>query len=164
MGRREVIYRSNEDKTDEQAHAYVQTHQAAHRYLAYRDIPLLLQQFAHGKRALDYGAGTGASSVFLSDLGFDVIGVDVSSGMLEKAQTNFPDIQFCSVENLTAANDFDVVFSSFVLFELDKKDNIVQYLNKSSSFLKENGIASINVFTFYACYRNISSINRKGDA
>ncbi len=140
MAKEGVIYRSAEEKTDEQAHAYVQTHQAPHRYLAYRDIPTFLRQFVHGKRALDFGAGTGASSSFLCRLGFDVTGVDISSGMLEEARANFPYIQFCLVENLTAAADFDVVFSSFVLFEIANRNNIVKYLNKACSFLKKGGI------------------------
>lgn len=134
-----IVYRSAEDKTEEQAHQYLQTHQAPHRYLAYRDVPTFIRQFVKSKRALDYGAGTGASSSFLYDLGLEVIGVDVSSNMLEKARANFPFIQFCSVEELIPAADFDLVFSSFVLFELSCKENIIRYLNKSSSFLKKDG-------------------------
>ncbi len=100
MGTAGIVYRSTEDKTKEQAHLYLQTHQAPHRYLAYRDIPNFIRQFVKGKRAVDYGAGTGASSSFLYDLGLDVIGLDLSSNMLEKARDNFPFIQFCSVEEL----------------------------------------------------------------
>lgn len=140
MGTAGVVYRSAEDKTEEQACRYLQTHQAPHRYLAYRDIPTFVHQFVKGKRTLDYGSGTGASSSFLFDMGLDVLGIDVSSKMLEQARSNFPSIQFCSVENLIPAEEFDLVFSSFVLFELASKDDIVQYLNKSFSFLKKDGI------------------------
>lgn len=135
-----TVYRSAEDKTEEQAHQYLQTHQAPHRYLAYRDIPSFVRQFVKGNRALDHGAGTGASTSFLYDLGLDVIGLDVSSNMLEKARDNFPFIQFCSVDELIPVADFDLVFSSFVLFELSCKEDIIQYLNKSFSFLKNEGI------------------------
>lgn len=140
MGAVGIVYRSAEDKTEEQVHRYLQTHQAPHRYLAYRDIPAFIHQFVNGTRALDYGSGTGSSSSFLYDLGFDVIGLDIDSNMLEKAQANFPSIQFCKVENLLPSADFDLVFSSFVLFELSCKEDIVQYLNKSFSFLKKDGI------------------------
>lgn len=135
-----VVYRSAEDKTEEQARQYLQTHQAPHRYLAYRDIPALIHQFIKGTRVLDYGAGTGASSSFLYDLGLDVTGLDVSSNMLIKARANYPSIQFYSVENLIPNADFDLVFSSFVLFELASKKDLVQYLNKSFSFLKKDGV------------------------
>lgn len=135
-----IIYRSAEDKTEELAQQYLQTHLAPHRYLAYRDIPSFVHQFVKGKRALDYGAGTGASSSFLHDLGLNVIGIDISYNMLKKAQNNFPYIQFMSVNELLPAANFDLVFSSFVLFELPCKDEIIQYLNKSFSFLKDGGI------------------------
>ena len=100
MGTAGVVYRSAEDKTKEQAYQYLQTHQAPHRYLAYRDVPTFVHQFVKGTRALDYGAGTGASSSFLYDLGLDVIGLDISSNMLEKARANFPSIQFYSAKSL----------------------------------------------------------------
>lgn len=135
-----VVYSSAEDKTEEQARTYLQTHQAPHRYLAYRDIPAFIREFVKGRKALDYGAGTGASSSFLYELGLDVIGLDVSTNMLEKARSSFPYIKFHSVEKLFPAADFDLVFSSFVLFELASKDDIVQYLTKSFAFLKNGGI------------------------
>ena len=100
MGAVSVAYFSAEDKTEEQAHVYLQTHQAPHRFLAYRNIPAYIHQYVQGKRALDFGAGTGASSSFLQDLGFDVIGTDVSSSMLEKAQANFPSIEYSAAGNL----------------------------------------------------------------
>ena len=140
MGTAGIVYRSTEDKTEEQAHQYLQTHQAPHRYLAYRDIPTFIHQFVKGTRVLDYGAGTGASSSFLHNLGLDVIGVDVSSNMLEKARTSYPSIQFRSVESLPPVADFDLVFSSFVLFELSCKKDLIEYLNRSFLFLKNDGI------------------------
>ncbi len=135
-----VVYKSAEDKTDVQAHYYLQTHQAPHRYLAYRDIPAFIQQFVTGRRALDYGAGTGSSASFLYKLGFDVTGTDISFNMLEKARGNFPHIRFCHVNELQIVSRFDLVFSSFVLLELSSKKDIIAYLSKASSFLREEGI------------------------
>lgn len=134
------IYHSAKDKTEEQARVYTETHKVPHRYLAYRDIPILLDRFVNGKKALDYGSGTGASTSFLHDLGFDVTGVDVSVEMLAKARLSFPSIQFCDIHKLNPAENLDFVFSSFVLFEIASKTDIIHYLNRAASFLKKNGI------------------------
>ena len=37
-------------------------------------------------RALDLGCGTGATAFFLSQMGFDVFGVDISKSAIEKAK------------------------------------------------------------------------------
>lgn len=140
MGLKTAVYKSAENKTEELVNYYLQTHRSPHRYLAYRDIPKFIRQFVQGRRTLDFGAGTGASAEFLHNLDLDVIGLDVSFNMLEKARSNFPYIEFHHVNSLIPREDFDLVFSSFVLLELSSKKDIIQYLNKSLSFLKENGI------------------------
>lgn len=140
MGTAEVIYRSAGSKTEEQVRCYSQTHEAPHRYLAYRDVPLFIRQFVKGKRALDFGAGTGASSSFLLSLGLDVVGVDISLEMLKTARFNFPHIPFYNVKSRMVAGEFDLIFSSFVLFELASMNDMVQYLSKAFSFLKEGGV------------------------
>ncbi len=135
-----VAYKSDETKTEELAECYLQTHKASHRYLAYRDIPKFINKFVKGRRTLDFGSGTGASAEFLYNLDLDVIGLDVSWNMLEKARSNFPYMKFHHVDDLTPNGDFDFVFSSFVLLELSTKKEIIQYLKKSLSFLKEGGV------------------------
>lgn len=140
MRQKAVVYNSADNKTKVVASNYSKTHQTPHRYLAYRDIPKFIRQFVKGRRALDFGAGTGASAEFLYNLGLDVIGLDVSSNMLAEARSNFPYIEFYHVNDLPIHADFDCVFSSFVLLELATKQEIIQYLNQSLSFLKENGI------------------------
>jgi SAM-dependent methyltransferase len=157
----EIVYRSAEKKTEEQVQGYLQTHQAPHRFLAYRDIPTYIQQLVQGKRALDYGAGTGASSSFLYELGLEVTGIDVSLDMLKKARLNFPHIQFHEFEDLISVEHFDLVFSSFVLFEISSKEGIVKYLNQASSFLKKNGIfiGITGSECLYSLFRNWLTFN-----
>lgn len=135
-----VVYESTSKKTSELATEYLRTHGAPHRYLAYRDIPKIFSEFVVGKKILDFGAGTGASAEFLHRLGFDVTGVDISQKMLDEARTLLPDLTFCHVEDLSASEDFDLVFSSFVLLELASKDEITTYLSKAHSFLKAGGV------------------------
>lgn len=54
-------------------------------YLAYRDLPEIINNHAKGKRALDFGCGTGRSTRFLKELGFEAVGIDISSCMIEQA-------------------------------------------------------------------------------
>lgn len=63
-----------------------------------------------GAKVLDVGCGTGRTTYPLHECGFDVIGVDISEEMVDRAQQLFPDIQFY-VDDVTALrfedNSFD---------------------------------------------------------
>jgi SAM-dependent methyltransferase len=86
-------------------------------YLAYRDLPELLSRHVHGDAALDFGCGTGRSTRFLRELGFDVVGVDVSAEMLARARELDPGGRYlllgdASLDDLPAAA-FDVVLAAY---------------------------------------------------
>lgn len=135
-----VIYHSLQDKTKDLANAYAKTDQLSHRYLAYRDLPKLIEYYVQGNRALDHGTGTGLSANYLHELGFNVLGVDINLMMLEKARETFPYIQFLETKNLVPKSQFDLVFSSFVLFDMKSKTEIADYLHNCSSFIDKSGI------------------------
>ena len=71
----------------DRARAYADLEFPGTYYLAFRDLPMLLRKYVCGTRALDFGCGTGRSTRFLRDLGFEVIGVDVSEVMLDQARS-----------------------------------------------------------------------------
>ena len=49
------------------------------QYLAFRDISMLIREYAGSiSSALDYGCGAGRSTRFLKRLGFNVVSVDIS--------------------------------------------------------------------------------------
>lgn len=54
--------------------------------LAFRDLPSIFSAHVEGVRALDFGCGAGRSTRFLRDLGFHVVGVDISEPMLARAR------------------------------------------------------------------------------
>jgi len=60
-------------------------------HLAFRDLPSLVCHYGRGSRALDFGCGTRRSTRFLRDLGFQVIGLDISQAMLDQARSLDPD-------------------------------------------------------------------------
>ena len=69
----------------ERADAYAQLEFRGTYFLAFRDLPTLIRKHVTGRMALDFGCGTGRSTRFLRDLGFDVLGVDIAAQMLERA-------------------------------------------------------------------------------
>jgi len=86
-------------------------------WLAFRDLPALLARHAQGRRALDFGCGTGRSTRFLRDLGFDPVGVDISAPMLERARARDPDGDYRLVPDGDlsglASDAFDLVLATF---------------------------------------------------
>lgn len=93
-------------------------------YLAFRDLPAVLSKHVTGKRALDFGCGTGRSTRLLRQLGFQGTGVDISEDMLRLARTADPDGDYRLVpeDNLNqfASGAFDLILSAFTF------DNIPQ--------------------------------------
>lgn len=55
------------------------------------DLPAIIATHVGGRAALDFGCGAGRSTRFLKRLGFDAIGIDVSSQMIELARGADPD-------------------------------------------------------------------------
>ncbi len=138
-----TIYHSHDEKSTEQALGYSKTNQSISRYLAYRDIPSLITQYVHGKKTLDYGAGTGFSTQFLQEQNLDVTGVDISNEMLAQAVSNCPNTPFYLIQNGSipiASETYDLVFSSFVLFELGSEKEILNYLKEARRVMKEDGV------------------------
>jgi SAM-dependent methyltransferase len=64
------------DATRAQAYATLEFKNTYH--LAYRDIPAILGEHVRGRKSLDFGCGTGRSTRFLRQLGFEVTGVDIA--------------------------------------------------------------------------------------
>jgi ubiquinone/menaquinone biosynthesis C-methylase UbiE len=85
--------------------------------LVERDLPGILSRYVTGRRALDFGCGTGRSSRLLRDCGFEVTGVDVSTSMVEHARMADPtgDYRLLEGGDLTAlpAASFDLVLAAF---------------------------------------------------
>jgi len=101
-------------------------------YLAFRDLPQILKAHVCGERALDFGCGTGRSTRFLQNLGFNVIGVDISVEMLHLAREHDPKGNYLLVKPgkpfEVEAGSMDLVFAAFPF------DNIATAATKISLF------------------------------
>jgi SAM-dependent methyltransferase len=56
---------------EERARAYATLQFPGTYYLAFRDLPALIRRYNHGRRALDFGCGTGRSTRFLRNFGLE---------------------------------------------------------------------------------------------
>lgn len=112
-------------------------------YLAFRDIPSLVNKYVTGKSTLDFGCGAGRSTRFLKDLNLNVEGVDINKEMIDQARSIDPDINFTLINKDTTnkPNEFyDFVFSSFVFFEFSSTKQITNSFKEIYRILKYNGI------------------------
>ena len=112
-------------------------------YLLFRDLPYLLNHYAKGKKALDFGCGAGRSSHYLKMMGLEVDGVDINEILLNTAREEFQDINFYPIKNKIIPfqdNLFDVVFNSFVLLDIGTKEQLVAALKEMRRTCKPNGI------------------------
>jgi ubiquinone/menaquinone biosynthesis C-methylase UbiE len=101
----------------ERARAYAKLEFPGTYYLAFRDLPGLLRKHVGGRHALDFGCGAGRSTRFLRDLGFEVIGVDVSGAMLDQARARDPHGDYRLVADGTLAGfgsgTLDAILAAF---------------------------------------------------
>lgn len=108
---------SNVYEDEARARAYATLQFPGTYYLAFRDLPNLIHQYGRGRRALDFGCGTGRSTRFLRDLGLQVIGVDISQAMLDQARALDPSGEYYLVRDRLSAefapHKFDVILAAF---------------------------------------------------
>ena len=107
-------------------------------YLAYRDLPPVLEEHVRGRRALDFGCGTGRSTRFLRGLGYDVTGVDIAEPMVAKARERDPGGDYRVVgegdwRGLEPAS-FDLILSVFTF------DNVPTLGEKETLFRNLEGL------------------------
>jgi SAM-dependent methyltransferase len=135
---------SNVYEDQARARAYATLQFPGTYYLAFRDLPHLIHQYGSGLQALDFGCGTGRSSRFLRDLGFDVIGVDISEAMLDQARTLDPAGDYRLVRGSAALDEvapgsFGVILAAFTFDNIPTDAAKTDALSRLRSVLALNG-------------------------
>ena len=137
------------------ANAYASLEFANTYYLAFRDLPQILTTHVTGARAMDFGCGTGRSTRFLRNLGFNVTGIDISEDMLRIARATDPagDYRLVTGDVLTqlVPECFDLVLCAFPFDNIpwEKKASILCGLAKllAGSGTMVNLVSSPEIYT-----------------
>jgi ubiquinone/menaquinone biosynthesis C-methylase UbiE len=112
-------------------------------YLAYRDLTEIISSHVSGKKAIDFGCGTGRSTRFLKEMGFDAIGIDISPEMLNIAKQldNSGDYQLVSNGHYShlGVDQFDLVQSIFTFDNIPGWENRTNILAGLRDLLKNTG-------------------------
>jgi len=111
--------------------------------LAYRDLPGIFAEHAGGKRALDFGCGTGRSTRFLKRHGFDPVGVDISSEMVAKAREADAKGVYRVVQDgdlsALSGSSYDLVLSAFTFDNIATAPKKVLLLTQLRDLLTDEG-------------------------
>ncbi len=101
-------------------------------HLAYRDIPAILAKHVSGRKSIDFGCGTGRSTRFLRELGFEGTGVDISEDMIRKARQLDPsgDYRLVPGDDLSAlpSANYDLALAAFTFDNIAGWDAKVRIL------------------------------------
>jgi ubiquinone/menaquinone biosynthesis C-methylase UbiE len=112
-------------------------------YLAYRDLPAIVAQHVTGRKALDFGCGTGRSTRYLKRLGFNAVGIDIASSMIELARKNDPTGDYRLVEDgdfsAFQPSQFDFIFSAFAFDNIPEVARRAVLLRGLRRLLTETG-------------------------
>ena len=130
-----------EDK--ERAESYAKLEFPGDYYLAFRDIPDLVRKHVEMGRAVDFGCGAGRSTRFLSALGFEAIGIDISESMIRSALEADPDGDYRLIEDGAfhelEQGTFDLVFAAFTFDNIPGADRRAKLLRGLGDLLNREG-------------------------
>jgi len=125
------------------ADAYAKLEFPGTYYLAYRDLPAILDEHVRGRQALDFGCGTGRSTRFLSRLGYEAVGVDIAEHMLARAREFDPRGEYRLVPDgdLTSlpSDAYDLVLSVFTFDNIPTMEKKVALFRSLGQRLKPGG-------------------------
>jgi predicted TPR repeat methyltransferase len=131
----------------ERAEAYSKLEFARTYYLAYRDLPEIFHQHIKGRAAVDFGCGTGRSTRFLRQCGFDAVGIDISEQMVAKAKQLDPsgDYRLIKDGDFSQFNPaaYDLVLCAFTFDNIAMGKKIALFRGLGSLLSAEGRIVSL---------------------
>lgn len=137
----EGIIRDSYNKNSEYYHNGLKSKETNfwHKYVDKPAMTSLLKKEVKGKVVLDLGCGSGVYTMELASFGANVVGSDFSSGMIEIAKRENPNIKFY-LENAKKTHfgnsKFDVVCSSLMVHYFKELKPLFKEVNR---ILKDKG-------------------------
>ncbi|HET8671185.1 MAG TPA: methyltransferase domain-containing protein [Candidatus Saccharimonadales bacterium] len=127
----------------QRAEAYANLEFPGTYYLAYRDLPEIIAEHVKGRKALDFGCGTGRSTRFLKGIGFDAVGVDIAENMLQRARARDPQGDYRLIGddgvNLLLDRAYDLVLAAFTFDNIPTMEKKVRLFRGLGSLLEIQG-------------------------
>ena len=127
----------------QRAEAYSKLEFPGTYYLAYRGLPEIISAHVKGRKAIDFGCGTGRSTRFLKKIGFEAIGVDISEDMLKQARARDPEGDYRLIEDgglhQLQARVYDLVLSVFTFDNIPTMEKKVTLFRDLGRLLKNEG-------------------------
>lgn len=134
----------NSYEDEQRARAYARLEFPGTYYLAYRDLPELINKYATGKLALDFGCGAGRSTRFLRKLGFSAVGTDISANMVHLARQMDPEGDYRLIPDdgrlPSDLGSFDLVLSAFTFDNIPTAEKKIRLFNDISRLMNPSGI------------------------
>lgn len=96
-------------------------------------------------KVLDLGCGSGRDAQYLHDNGLEVLGIDLSEGLIKEAQLRHPEADFAvmDIQNLNLPEDeFDGVWSKLTILHIARED-LPGLLQDLLRIIKGNGVLMI---------------------
>ena len=116
-------------------------------YLAYRDLPEIFRKYVKGKRAVDFGCGTGRSTRFLQKHGFSTAGIDISDEMITIAKKIDPTGDYRIIKNgdynQLHQNSYDLVLSTFTFDNIPMKQKVSLFSSLAALLNKDGKLINL---------------------
>lgn len=111
-------------------------------------ISSLIKTFSPGtKNILELGCGTGKHASLLNKNGYDILGIDLSNTMLERAKEIGVNCAVGDVRNFRADRKFDSIISLFHILSYQTTDeDVLNFFETAAFHLDSNGIIVFDVW------------------
>ncbi|MGE5397030.1 MAG: class I SAM-dependent methyltransferase [Chitinophagales bacterium] len=147
----------NSYANDTMAEAYARLEFPGTYYLAFRDLPDIFKRHTKGRQAIDFGCGTGRSTRFLHNQGFEVVGVDIAYDMVRRAREIDPAGDYRVIDD----GDFsqfqdgicDLVLAAFTFDNIPTLDKKLHILKGITRLLSPGGVM-VNLVSAPEIYTN----------
>lgn len=133
----------NAYEDQQRAEAYSKLEFPGTYYLAYRDLPAIIEKHVAGNRAIDFGCGTGRSTRFLKQLGLETTGIDISAEMVSIARGTDPEGEYllAGEGDLSALprGRADLILSAFTFDNIPTNEKRASIMRGLAGLLRPGG-------------------------